>query len=224
MGAPGKEGLKFIKNHPKASGGIAATALLITGVMCAGTMRALELGIDVFAPTGEIAPGPIIPGRLQPDTQPASNIKPEGGCLVVNQGDTPAGLLARTGERLYPGKRIKVIYTAIGHGGGQEYFPANDLTDLGKISRVIWAGDNFCPENPVQIRTDTQSSAACVTVYDGSTISGIIRTLSAPDGITDFIIVNRLGQGSDRTTSINPLSELTYMRSDIRRGDQVCVE
>lgn len=68
-----KEG-SFLKEHPKIKGGLAATLLLIAGVMCISSIRALELGIDIFAPTpGEVTPEPLFPGTALPDQNPSDN-------------------------------------------------------------------------------------------------------------------------------------------------------
>ena len=223
-------GINFAKRYPRVTGGILTTILFFGGVGAVGIKVALDNGQNPFGPTGEIAPGPMIPGRLQPDTQPVSNIKPEAGCLVVNQGDTPAGLLAQTGERLYPGKRIRVIYSADGHGGGQDTFPAGNLEDLNKISKVIWADDQFCPENPVQLNFDNKNTTAiestnegCIAVNADDTIWGIVFNGSAYDGIKDDIVVKRIGLGSDGTTTKNKMDELDIMRPDIKVGDLVCL-
>lgn len=227
-----KEGLKFIKDHPKVGGGIAATVLLITGVMCTGTMRALELGIDVFAPTtGEITPGPLFPGTALPDQNPSDNEpKAKPGCKIVRDKETPVQLMARSGEQIYPGKQVVIEYTAFGHGGGRDVFPAGSLDDLDRISRVIWAGDQFCPRNPVQLNFDNKNATAiestnegCITVNADDTIWGIVFNNSAHDGIKDDIVVKRIGPGSDGTTTKNKMDELDIMRPDIKVGDLVCL-
>lgn len=138
--------------------------------------------------------------------------------------------MARSGEQIYPGKQVIIEYTAIGHGGGWDVFPAGSLADLDKIGKVIWAGDQFCPRNPVRLNFDNKNTTAieptndgCITVSGGDTISGIVFNGSAFDGVKDDIVVERIGLGSDGSITKNKINELNIMRSDIKVGDQVCL-
>ncbi|MGB4965854.1 MAG: hypothetical protein WBO77_01965 [Microgenomates group bacterium] len=226
-----ERGIGLARRYPKSSLGATIFITAFGFTMVAGTINAIKGGIDVLGPTGEIAPEPLFPGVGLPDQNPSDNesgAKP--GCKIVRDQETPAQLMARSGEQIYPGKEVIIEYTATGHGGGQEVFPAGNLDDLNKISQVIWAGDQFCPRNPVQINFDNKNTTAiesanegCITVNANDTIWGIVFNGSAYDGIKDDIVVKRIGLGSDGTTTKNKMGELDIMRPDIKVGDLVCL-
>lgn len=227
-----ERGIDLAKRHPRVTGGILTTILFFGGVGAVGIKVALDNGQNPFGPTGEIAPGPWISGAALPDQNPSDNEpKSKPGCKTVRDKETPVQLMARSGAQIYPGKQVVVEYTADGHGGGQGVFPAGNLEDLNKISKVIWAGDQFCPKDPVQLQFDqgniapnsnAQGNNECITVKPGHTIGGIIFNYPPADGISDYVTVRRIGLGSDGSTTTSPISQLGTMRADIREGDLVC--
>lgn len=223
------ESVKFIKNHPRISGGVAVVALALGGVMLAGAKVALDNGLNIFAPTGESTPAPWIPGAPLPDQNPSDDestcaIKPEAGCLVVREDDTPAGLLARSGEKLYDGKEIRVIFSAEGHGGGEKYFPASTLADLAPISDVIWPCDQVCFENPIRLGFAQQNNGVrtgdtCVTVGPGDTAGSIFaRTSQVPDGYKDALRINGV------LHHVRTKAEFADLPDLIQLGSEICPE
>ena len=187
----------FFKRHPQISAAVALT-LITVGV---GVYRLDRAGINPFEadpnrPTTE----PMFPGTALPRQNTYFKDGYESGCETVQEQETPAQLMVRIGEQIESGQKVVVKYTATGHGGGQATFPAESLDDLNKISKVIWAGDKFCPSSSGQIQVENgvittkanmQESDNCITAQAGDTAAGIFASVNeVPDGVKDEMSIN----------------------------------